>query len=347
MSAEHDEATGGRGWPSPYLRVPLWLVFTAPPMARAMYEAIAAHVNDERGDSKAWPGRDVLADLMDLTPKSVDKYIRELEKLGAIDVIRRTDARGMKTTNVYVVHHDPPIEYTGPRTIAEYHERRRAAAERPVPAGRPVVPSTGLRTNQGKRTDGFTQNWDKQGKNQVPAGRPVVPSASLRSPVHGRPVVPSTGHELEEVELEETTPPTPRESEPAGATVTQDGGRDLPDQKDETELLVDEVKAARPAWSRGAIRTALQHPDVLDRPRHLWRPAFLAIAADPNTQYPSRLAQDGPWWSAAVPKQTRRTTDLDSADVVELAARREEAQRTVDASSHAAAVRAQLKSAKQ
>jgi hypothetical protein len=130
-----------------------------------------------------------------------------------------------------------------------------------------------------------------------------------------------------------TSPPTPRESEPAGATAGQDGGRDLPDQKDETELLVDEVKAARPAWSRGAIRTALQHPNVLDRPRNLWRAAFLAVAADPATQSPGRLAHDGPWWSAAVPKQTRRTTDLDSADVVELAARREEAQRTVDASS--------------
>jgi hypothetical protein len=60
------------------------------------------------------------------------------------------------------------------------------------------------------------------------------------------------------------------------------------------------VKAARPAWSRGAIRTALQHPDVLDRPRNLWRAAFLAVTADPATQSPGRLSTDGPWWKTAV-----------------------------------------------
>jgi hypothetical protein len=60
--------------------------------------------------------------------------------------------------------------------------------------------------------------------------------------------------------------------------------------------LVAEIRGIRTDWARGSIERALSHPDVLDRPWPLVVTAALAVARDPESNLPGRLAADGHWW---------------------------------------------------
>jgi hypothetical protein len=110
-------------------------------------------------------------------------------------------------------------------------------------------------------------------------------------------------------------------AEPAAAEVNAEGEGDL-------ESLIAKIRAARPDWSATSIRRALVNTDVADRPWPLvWR-AALAVAADPESQQPGRLARDGPWWHQppaehVVPSQpwcgqcapNRRVEDAEGRDI--------------------------------
>jgi len=63
------------------------------------------------------------------------------------------------------------------------------------------------------------------------------------------------------------------------------------------DALVSEVRAIRPEWSSRSVRRALAHPDVTERGWDRARRAMLAVAADPGSKQPGRLAHGGPWWS--------------------------------------------------
>lgn len=322
---------------APWVMTPQWILLAASGNAVKLYGLLLGHVNQGRGDHTAYPLVKDLCLWMGFSPKqsrSVKKYADELVELGAVKVIQRYDVRGMRTRNKYILHHNPPAGFKGDRSIPEFYRRRKKEEET---AAQQVVRSSAPRSNQGKPDD-----------SSVSAGRPVVRSSAVRGAPQRTSVVRSSAPQLEELRTRRTNPPPVSSAETPSAKAKGGGGRDSSKKNDnDVDALVDEVVALRPDWRREKVHAALQMPGVLERPRHLWRPALLAVAADPSTQYPGRLAHDGPWWSATIPRQARRTTDLAPAEVVELAARREEAQRTVDASSHAAALRAQLKSAKQ
>jgi hypothetical protein len=105
-----------------------------------------------------------------------------------------------------------------------------------------------------------------------------------------------------------TTPaaadPVPEQSNPGGPESSQE------DNPNTDTDLVAEIRKVRPEWSPSSIRRALAHPDVACRPAELVRRAALAVAADPATEKPGRLAQSGPWWSVqqgapAAPEQRR------------------------------------------
>jgi len=69
--------------------------------------------------------------------------------------------------------------------------------------------------------------------------------------------------------------------------------------KDPLGELVAEIRAIREDWSTKSILRALADPSVAERPFEVVRAAMLAVARDPVSQHPGRLAHDGPWWSAA------------------------------------------------
>lgn len=65
------------------------------------------------------------------------------------------------------------------------------------------------------------------------------------------------------------------------------------------EQLVAAVRRLRPAWSTKSIERALSDPSVTERPWPVVCAAMLAVARDPESNHPGRLAHDGPWWAAA------------------------------------------------
>jgi hypothetical protein len=85
----------------------------------------------------------------------------------------------------------------------------------------------------------------------------------------------------------------------ANATPEEEG--EEPNRHEETnpgdvDALIADVLAIRPAWSARSLRRILTDPDITRRPWPSVRSAALAVARDPNSKQPGRLAHDGPWW---------------------------------------------------
>jgi hypothetical protein len=93
-----------------------------------------------------------------------------------------------------------------------------------------------------------------------------------------------------------TPPPTPPHASDSATTVAvqAEGEGEI----NEFELIR-QVRELRPDWATASITRALNHPDVQERPAELRGPALLAVARDPNSDHPGRLAHDGPWWKQA------------------------------------------------
>lgn len=109
----------------PFATAPhLWIICAGlSPQAQALYTILRAHAV-EGGGSVAFPGQQALADLLGFNRRqSVIRYLRELESAGAITITRRVI--GGARRNVYEIHETPPPDYTGPRTLAQFYERRR------------------------------------------------------------------------------------------------------------------------------------------------------------------------------------------------------------------------------
>lgn len=95
-----------------------------------------------------------------------------------------------------------------------------------------------------------------------------------------------------------STPARARAATPAPAEKTGEGEGDR-DQTTDFQLVA-EVREIRSEWTTRSIVRALNDPEVLERPAHLVPGAMLAVARDPESRAPGRLAQNGPWWHAAV-----------------------------------------------
>jgi hypothetical protein len=81
------------------------------PPAHSLYVKLKMHVNQERereGDTEVWPTRYTLAEMMDYGKvDTLDRYIDQLEQVGAIDV----DRRGMPARCYYTLNDLPADAY--------------------------------------------------------------------------------------------------------------------------------------------------------------------------------------------------------------------------------------------
>jgi hypothetical protein len=175
-----------RGRRAPYTQVGDWVALAdVSRAAKALYWLLAAHVNPQRDDGGVWPSRRALAEALGYAKvESVDPLVKELTKLGAVDVERRRHANGAPAPNRYVVHETPPPGYQGPASLAEFYDRRRQSSRTRVPPSTGVPPATGVR----------------------------VPRST------GGGVPPYTGHELDQEELDQEEPPPPAPSIPPART---------------------------------------------------------------------------------------------------------------------------------
>ncbi|WP_242882647.1 hypothetical protein [Actinomadura litoris] len=140
-----------------------------------------------------------------------------------------------------------------------------------------------------------------------PAGKPMATDGSRAHARRGPTPSPEPGPSPT------PTPPRDRQAAQTGPDASRaprrEGGRRAGQGQGRAEPhgdaqvihmgLVAEIQALRPEWSAAAIRRALEHPAVGERPADLVRAAFLLVAADPDTEHPGRLAHDGPWWTKA------------------------------------------------
>jgi hypothetical protein len=79
------------------------------------------------------------------------------------------------------------------------------------------------------------------------------------------------------------------------------------------EALAAEIRQIRPEWPTRSIIRALERPSVTERPWLIVAEAMRIMAALPDTQYPGRFENDGPWWAEAA----RRCRLAATADVPE------------------------------
>ncbi|MDB5910357.1 MAG: hypothetical protein JWP34_4471 [Massilia sp.] len=131
---------------APFTQVADWVALSGiTARAQALYLHLAMHVNQAADDDLVWPSRQTLAVRLKFgQAKTVDRYLRELAAIGAVDITTGRIANGMRARNTYTVHATPPPGYTGPRSMADAYARDRADrpdqdARTDVLAGRSVI----------------------------------------------------------------------------------------------------------------------------------------------------------------------------------------------------------------
>lgn len=110
---------------SPYVQIPRWVVEKASAQAVKLYAVLWGYAdNDTR---EAWPSRARLAkDMGFSTPRGTDKYIAELEDIGALEVIRRREGDVNLPNRYHLI--------TEPRVVLK---------NAPLPSGSAGLPSEG------------------------------------------------------------------------------------------------------------------------------------------------------------------------------------------------------------
>lgn len=99
--SDPDEALPVRSQIGPWALVPAWVILAdIPPLALRVYAALALHANRTTG--ACWPSRRTIANEVRCSPDTVDRCLRELRGIGAIEVRPRVRDR-VKQTNLYVV----------------------------------------------------------------------------------------------------------------------------------------------------------------------------------------------------------------------------------------------------
>jgi len=71
--------------------------------AKATWGALASHTEAFTGNQSVWPGQETLAEYLNVSPRTVHDWLKELETAGYMHVIRESTPQGRKS-NTYVLH---------------------------------------------------------------------------------------------------------------------------------------------------------------------------------------------------------------------------------------------------
>lgn len=108
-------ATPGPPRPLPYTVTPHWVTLAdVSPVSKTIYNALRLQIDP---DGVAKVRMTLLANLVGYSRSDkISKYVRELERIGAIRILR---GPSRALTEVYV-RTAPPDDYAGPKTLAEW-----------------------------------------------------------------------------------------------------------------------------------------------------------------------------------------------------------------------------------
>ncbi|OKK16912.1 hypothetical protein AMK16_24850 [Streptomyces sp. CB00455] len=115
----------------PYVQLGHWIgLANIDAKAKELYWLLALHLNRRRGDRYVWPTTEILALMMGYSRgDKITKFVRELEGIGALTVIKVPDGRGPQQKNVYKLRRTPPAGYNGPRSLDQFYDRLGQAYE--------------------------------------------------------------------------------------------------------------------------------------------------------------------------------------------------------------------------
>ena len=246
------------------------------------------------------PSRRTLADrLRKRSVDSVDRAMKELVRIGAVEVTRRS-RDGVNLTNRYLVRSTRPGAPARPPRRAR---GSRTDAATPVPGGHQTAAA-----GSGGHTAGVGRGCGGGRKSAATPGRKSA--ARVAAPMRPNPEF-----------LTQTNPPPPGPSSPTERVAAKSGGvrpeggpRGGRDERrrdllgvlglEDLDAVAERCVAQRrqlglPAglWTPDRLADVLAKA-VLDRglPGAAAVPALLAVAADPATRSPARVACPGPWW---------------------------------------------------
>lgn len=113
-----------QGRRAPYTTLAEWMLLAKVSVgAKAAYWALRAHLHNQDAGATVYPSQPTLAEILDCSQPSVNRYVKELSDLGAIDKHPPAEAGGHCT---YVLHDTPPDGYQGHASLAEFYAARNA-----------------------------------------------------------------------------------------------------------------------------------------------------------------------------------------------------------------------------
>jgi hypothetical protein len=212
------------------------------------------------------PSRALLARRLHRSVDTVDRTMRELVSAGIVRVEHRHDGRQHLTNRYHVGTTNPQ-----PQTRRSDSGRSLAATpDRPFEGGRMRAATPG-------RTSAATVAADLRPNPEIPTDTPPPPTPERRGDRHRA-----------------------REEEWGRQLLDECGIDDLDALATRCAESRRVVGQSTTRWTSAcllpAITLAVRHRGW---PARLVQPALLAVAADPSTRSPMRLAEAGPWWDQA------------------------------------------------
>jgi hypothetical protein len=322
-----DEVAPGRGFVES-TSTPDWIILSASSPAVKLYLVLRMRLNRKRRDRKVWPGRPVLAVMLEVKKTdTVTVYLKELEQLGAIDIER---TKTVPSHNIYRINHAPPDAYTGPMVMEDWDRdpANRARANEISAYEKAKRDRSRAKAKTGAGTPGGAKATPPATKPQVKAETPSKGSpsraaemeppetrsnGSLATRLNGDQDTRSNGLEPLGVDLgtkgtlSASSSETSEEKNPVSPLIENQEWtmpRDFwPTLTDAEEALYAECLAVRPDWSGRSLRKVLGSPVIRERSvrsLELVREAFLIGARTKRTVTPMRLLHDQcPHWREA------------------------------------------------
>lgn len=269
--------------------VPEWVIDSE--LSDAAFRVYSLLLRFGNGSGNRMPSRKLLARRLHRSVDSIDRAMRELESATVVRVERRRQG-AQNLTNRYHVRTSPPAG----ESMAAAGGRTPAATPGAAARGSRGSAATRQRPLRGDRTSAATP------------GR----TDTARVAAEVRP----------DREKFTDTPPPPAPPRPRRGARRREEEVDTPLLElcgiDDLQELADRCLAARRAvgrpvtrWEAPCLTAALQVAvRVRGWPASLARRALLAVAADPDSRSPMRLAEAGPWWDIATDGGAVRGVDL-------------------------------------
>lgn len=155
----------------PFSQVPVWITLNASANAIAVYVFLWTYTSSSSSLKVAFPSRETIAAaaLKTKQARTVDRYIAELEHIGALIKKQRRSSGNLKINNIYRLSWSPPPEFSGPVDRKQWEDMGA-----PLPEIVPIYKNQGdkkpaytvvrfcaLRDDQEKHTDDDNPEMDK------------------------------------------------------------------------------------------------------------------------------------------------------------------------------------------